>query len=97
MIGKFAENNEINLEFTLPGRSSENGRAERKNRTVMEGTRTILSGAGLGKDHWAFALLHYVQKMNNIARNGKDKTASTTNGRKRTTKRHVVLTIWCGW
>ena len=80
MIRKFAENNGINFEFTLPGRSSENGRAERKNRTVMEGIRTILSGAGIGKGHWAFALLHYVQKMNNIARNGKEKTPAQQMG-----------------
>jgi len=41
-----------------------NGRAERRNRTHIEGTRTMLKGSELGKDLWGEALLTHVYIRN---------------------------------
>ena len=52
----FCATNGIVFEFTAPGTPEHNGVAERKNRTLMEGTRCILQQAGLDNKFWANAV-----------------------------------------
>lgn len=42
----------------------QNGRAERSNRTIIEGVRTVLSDSGLDPDLWAEATKYVVYSMN---------------------------------
>ena len=44
---------------STPGVSSSNARAERRNRHVLEGTRTALDRSGLGVRLWPYAVRHW--------------------------------------
>ena len=53
---KFCEKEGIVRHRTVPGTSQQNGVAERKNKTLLERARSMLSHAGLGKEFWAEAI-----------------------------------------
>ena len=44
---------------STPYRSQTNSKAERVNRKVLEGTRTVLEQAGLHSKWWPFACQHF--------------------------------------
>ena len=49
-----------------PGRSTSNSRAERQNRTLEEGTRTILNHAGVPSIYWPHGSRHFCLALNMI-------------------------------
>lgn len=80
--GEFANNlftkhfraNGTNQEFTVPDHPQQNGKAERANRTILEGTRALLKDSGLPKEFWGEALNTFIWTRNNLPRkdlNGK--------------------------
>jgi hypothetical protein len=65
-LQSFLENNGITFQCTVPRCPEQNGYSERKNRTLLEGIRTVLFSGNLPKHLWAEAL-HYVNNtLNNI-------------------------------
>lgn len=52
----------------------QNGVAERLNRTVLDGARTILYKSGLSKSFWPEAILSFVHVWNRLCHNGQSKT-----------------------
>lgn len=64
----------INFQCTVGYAPQQNGVSERKNRTLMEGARTLLVDARLGKHFWAEAVRHLNYVFNRLLPNGYEKT-----------------------
>ena len=62
------------LETTGPDASSQNGLAERPNRTLKERVRCLLYTAGLGTEFWSDALIHAAWLYNRTFHRSIDKT-----------------------
>ena len=62
----------IQRETTCAGSSHQNGKAERRIRTIFEGVRTSLSDSGLSSGYWAEAAVYTTYTLNRIpAHDGK--------------------------
>ena len=57
------------VQLTAPDSSSENGAVERPHRTIANGLRAMLHGAGLPMKFWPYALQHFVL-LNNCVPHG---------------------------
>lgn len=64
----------INFQCTVGYAPQQNGVSERKNRTLMEGARTLLVDARLGKHFWAEAVRHGNYVFNRIIPQGAEKS-----------------------
>ena len=56
LFAKFCEENGITHNFSFPRAPSQNGVVERKNRTLQECARTMLSDSNLPNNYWAEAI-----------------------------------------
>ena len=56
------------VQTTSPDSSSEIGQVERPHRTIGDGARTMLFGAGLPANYWPYALSYFILIANCIAR-----------------------------
>ena len=70
----YLRRNGIQAQFTVGYAPEQNGVAERKNRTLMEATRTMLIASGMAKGFWAEALSTANYVMNRIINKKKGKT-----------------------
>lgn len=64
----------ITVCFSSPYTPQQNGAAERKNRTLLDMTRTLIANSKLPKTIWGEAIKTAVYLNNRVARRGKDKT-----------------------
>ncbi|GJZ80052.1 retrovirus-related pol polyprotein from transposon TNT 1-94 [Tanacetum coccineum] len=55
-FAKFLESRDICTQYTMPGTPQQNGVAERRNRTLMEMVRSMISKSSLPKSLWIYAL-----------------------------------------
>lgn len=73
----------IKSEFTVGYAPEQNGIAERKNRTLVEATRSMLSSSGLGKALWGEAILTATFVLNRIInKTTKETPYKTMHGKK---------------
>ncbi|GKD68926.1 retrovirus-related pol polyprotein from transposon TNT 1-94 [Tanacetum coccineum] len=56
ILVNFCDEKEISQNFSSPYTPEQNGVAERKNRTLIEATRTMLSGSVFSKQYWTEAV-----------------------------------------
>lgn len=63
-LGKWLITKGINHEFSAPYTPEQNGLSERSNRTIIEGTRTLLLASKLPEELWAEAALTVVYTTN---------------------------------
>ncbi|KAL4380068.1 hypothetical protein GQ457_02G020870 [Hibiscus cannabinus] len=63
-FAKFLQDNGIVGQYTMPGSPDQNGVAERRNRTLMDMVRSMLSGSKLPKSLWVEALKTAVYILN---------------------------------
>uniref|UniRef100_A0A1Y1L115 Retrovirus-related Pol polyprotein from transposon TNT 1-94 n=1 Tax=Photinus pyralis TaxID=7054 RepID=A0A1Y1L115_PHOPY len=56
-LKNFCRDNGIIIDYTVPYNPQQNGKAERKNRSLVERARTIISESGLPKKFWGEAIL----------------------------------------
>lgn len=64
----------ISFQCTVGYAPQQNGVSERKNRTLMEGARTLLVDAKLGRHFWAEAVRHLNYVFNRLLPQGSEKT-----------------------
>nr|GEV21415.1 ribonuclease H-like domain-containing protein [Tanacetum cinerariifolium] len=66
----FCDKKGISQKFSSPYTPEQNGVAERKNKTLIEATRTMLSGSGFSKQYWteAIATACYTQNRSTIVK-----------------------------
>ena len=53
---QFLEDHEITFQLTTPGQSQQNGVVERRNQTLLEMVRSMMSYASLLVSFWGYAL-----------------------------------------
>ncbi|KAL4351255.1 hypothetical protein GQ457_06G019360 [Hibiscus cannabinus] len=73
-FAKFLQDNGIVGQYTMPGSSDQNGVAERRNRTLMDMVRSMLSGSKLPKSLWVEALKTAVYILNRVPTKAVPKT-----------------------
>lgn len=73
-LQNFLSSKGISLEYTVPQTPQQNGISERKNRTLVESIRTILSAKNLPQRLWAEALHYSNDTFNAIPKIGKAKS-----------------------
>lgn len=71
---EYLSNEGISFQCTVGYAPQQNGVSERKNRTLMEGARTLLIDAKLGKHFWAEAVRHLNYVFNRLLPQGYEKT-----------------------
>uniref|UniRef100_A0A1Y1MQF0 Endonuclease n=2 Tax=Photinus pyralis TaxID=7054 RepID=A0A1Y1MQF0_PHOPY len=54
----FCRENGVVLDYTIPYTPQQNGKAERKNRTLVERARAIIDESGVSKEFWSEAILY---------------------------------------
>ena len=62
----YLTDNGILSQLTAPGTLQQNGVAERKNRTMLDMMRSMLSNSSLPKSFWGYALQIVVYLMNRV-------------------------------
>ena len=65
-FAKFLQENGIVAQYTMPGSPDQNGVAERRNRTLMEMVRSMLSSSKLPKSLWIEALKTTTYILNQV-------------------------------
>ncbi|KAL4340139.1 hypothetical protein GQ457_08G024220 [Hibiscus cannabinus] len=73
-FAKFLQDNGIVGQYTMPGSPDQNGVAERRNRTLMDMVRSMLSGSKLPKSLWVEALKTAVYILNQVPTKAVPKT-----------------------
>ncbi|GJU75182.1 retrovirus-related pol polyprotein from transposon TNT 1-94 [Tanacetum coccineum] len=70
ILVNFCDENRISQNFSSPYTPEQNGVAKRKNRTLIEATRTMLSGSVFSKQYWteAVATACYTQNRSTIVK-----------------------------
>ena len=86
---RFCERYGIKHEKTNPYTPQQNGAAERVNRTVLDGARTILSDSNLDKSFWPEAILAFVHVWNRLCHRGQTKTPIELYTGKKPSIRHL--------
>ena len=66
-FAKFLQDNGIVAQYTMPGSPDQNGVAERRNRTLMDMVRSMLSSSKLPKSLWVEALKTAVYILNRVS------------------------------
>ncbi|KAL4363863.1 hypothetical protein GQ457_04G012690 [Hibiscus cannabinus] len=74
LFAKFLQDNSIVGQYTMPGSPDQNGVAERRNRTLMDMVRSMLSGSKLPKSLWVEALKTVVYILNRVLTKAVPKT-----------------------
>ena len=65
-FARFLEENGIVPQYTIPGSPDQNGVAERRNRTLLDMVRSMLSSSNLPKSLWTEALKTAVYILNRV-------------------------------
>ncbi|KAL4319722.1 hypothetical protein GQ457_18G015860 [Hibiscus cannabinus] len=73
-FAKFLQDNGIVGQYTMPGSPDQNGVAERRNRTLMDMVRSMLSGSKLPKSLWVEALKTVLYILNRVSTKAVPKT-----------------------
>ena len=73
-FAKFLESRGICAQYTMPGTPQQNGVAERRNRTLMDMVRSMLSNSSLPKSLWMHALKTAVYLLNRVPSKAVPKT-----------------------
>ena len=73
-FAKFLERHGICAQYTMPGTPQQNGVAERRNRTLMDMVRSMISNSSLPKSLWTYALKTAVYLLNRIPSKAVPKT-----------------------
>ncbi|KAL4333668.1 hypothetical protein GQ457_07G003260 [Hibiscus cannabinus] len=73
-FAKFLQDNGMVGQYTMPGSPDQNGVAERRNRTLMDMVRSMLSGSKLPKSLWVEALKTAVYILNRVPTKAVPKT-----------------------
>ena len=73
-FAKFLKRHDICAQYTMPGTSQQNGVAERRNRTLMDIVRSMISNSSLPKSLWTYALKTAVYLLNKIPSKAVPKT-----------------------
>ena len=66
LFAKFLERHGICAQYTMPGTPQQNGVLERRNRTLMDMVRSMISTYSLPKSLWMYALKTTVCLLNRI-------------------------------
>lgn len=69
-LKRYLDGEGIRHEFTTPHSPQSNGRAERKNRTLLDTARTLLTSSNLPSFLWAEAISNAVYTQNRMVRQG---------------------------
>jgi transposase InsO family protein len=73
-FAKFLESRGICAQYTMPGTPQQNGVSERRNRTLMEMVRSMLSNSSLPKSLWMYALRTAMYLLNRVPSKAVQKT-----------------------
>ncbi|GJX48932.1 retrovirus-related pol polyprotein from transposon TNT 1-94 [Tanacetum coccineum] len=73
-FAKFLESHGICAQYTMPGTPQQNGVAERRNRTLMEMVRSMISKSSLPKSLWIYALRTAMYLLNRVPSKSVPKT-----------------------
>jgi hypothetical protein len=73
-FAKFLQEHEIVAQYTMPGSPDQNGVAERRNRTLLDMVRSMLSSSKLPKSLWVEALKTAVYILNRVPTKAVPKT-----------------------
>ena len=73
-FAKFLEIHGICAQYTMPSTPQQNGVAERRNRTLMDMVRSMMSNSSLPKSLWMYALKTAVYLLNRIPSKAVPKT-----------------------
>uniref|UniRef100_A0A2N9FGB3 Retrovirus-related Pol polyprotein from transposon TNT 1-94 n=1 Tax=Fagus sylvatica TaxID=28930 RepID=A0A2N9FGB3_FAGSY len=73
-FAKFLQEHGIVAQYTMPGSPNQNGVAERRNRTLLDMVRSMLSSSNLPKSLWAEALKMAVYILNRVPTKAVPKT-----------------------
>ena len=73
-FAKFLQDNDIVGQYTMSGSPDQNGVAERRNRTLMDMVRSMLSSSKLPKSLWVEALKTAVYILNRVPTKAVSKT-----------------------
>jgi transposase InsO family protein len=73
-FAKILEKHGICAQYTMPGMPQHNGVAERRNRTLMDMVRSMLSNSNLPKSLWMYALKTVVYLLNRVPSKSVPKT-----------------------
>ena len=65
-FAKFLQEHGIVAQYSLPGSPDQNGVAERRNRTLMDMVRSMISSSKLSKSLWTDALKTAVYILNRV-------------------------------
>ena len=65
-FAKFLERHGICAQYTMPGTPQQNGVAERRNRTLLDMVRSMMSNSSLPKSLWMYALKTAMYLLNRI-------------------------------
>ncbi|KAD3640707.1 hypothetical protein E3N88_29930 [Mikania micrantha] len=72
---QYCEEEEISRQLTAPYTPQQNGVVERRNRTILNATRSMLCAMSMPQDLWAKSVRHAVHILNRVPTRGlKDKT-----------------------
>ena len=83
--------NGIVSQLTAPGTPQQNGVAERRNRTLLDMVRSMMSYATLSSTFWGYALLTACYLLNNVPSKSVPKTPHELWTGKRTTLNHIRI------
>ena len=73
-FAKFLQEHGIVAQYTMPGSPNQNGVAERRNQTLLDMVRSMLSNSNLPKSLWAKALKTTVYILNRVPTKAVPKT-----------------------
>ena len=74
LFAKFLEEHGIVAQYTMPGSSNQNGVVERRNRTLMDMVKSMLSNSKLPRSLWNEALKRVVYILNRVPTKAVPKT-----------------------
>ena len=66
LFAKFLVRHGICAQYTMPGTPQQNGVAKRRNKTLMDMVRSMMSNSSLPKSLWMYALKIVVYLLNRI-------------------------------
>ena len=91
-FAKFLEKHGICAQYTMPGTPYQNGVAERRNRTLMEMVRSMMSHSSLPISMWMYALKTAMYFLNRVPSKAVSKTPFELWTRRKPSLRH--LHVW---